>query len=177
MPTASSYDGALLCVARQRVADLRNQLRTLSAAYASCVPGRDDGRMEELEAKICSLSCLLMAQVELMHRLEAEERWLQVDLDSVPEQLRSQRAMNLWKRLWKAGLVDENLKPTGTWREAALMADRMADLLKLRQRWVFFERLWGMRNLRGDYNKAFGSPSLDRMQRPIIEALEGKLRE
>ena len=179
MPTASSYDGALLRVAHQRVADLRDQLRKLSAAYASCVPGRDDKQMEELEKAMTPIVCRLQQELALQHELEeAEEKnWLQITLSEVPEPLRSKRAMSLWHRLWKARLVDSCLKPMVSRRQAALIADELAKCLSLSQRWVHFERLWNVHNLRGDCNKAYGSPSCNGNLKPIIEALYGKERE
>ena len=178
MSAASSYDGALLRVVRQRVADLRSQLLELSVAYASCVPGRDDARMAELERKMAPLVCQLGHEQELLDELVAAEEtsWLLLDPSEIPEPLRSRRAMSLWHRLWNARLVDGYLKPLVSRRRAALIADEMSRLLQLKQRWIFFERLWNMRNLRGDCNKAYSSPSLNAMLDPILKALPDKGR-
>lgn len=176
MPTASSYDGALLCVARQRVADLRNQLRTLSAAYASCVPGRDDGRMEELEHDMASLACRLEHEQAMLHELESagERNWLQLDMADIPEALRSGRAMRLWRRLYKARLVDNRLQPMCSHRQAALIADEMSNQLGLKQRWIHFERLWNVHNLRNVCNRAYESPNNSSLRKPVTDALYGK---
>ncbi len=52
------------------------------------------------------------------------------------------------------GWLDDDLRPTVSRAKAALIADRIAECAGVRNKWKTFETLWGMKNLRADYNKA-----------------------
>ncbi len=72
----------------------------------------------------------------------------------LPDVLKSERAMALWKRAQDAGWIDESFQPLVSRTKAALLADRMAGLLGIRNKWKVFETLWSRNNMRGDYNDA-----------------------
>lgn len=72
----------------------------------------------------------------------------------LPDVLKSERAMALWKRAQDAGWIDESYQPLVSRTKAALLADRMAGLLGIRNKWKVFETLWSRNNMRGDYNDA-----------------------
>lgn len=72
----------------------------------------------------------------------------------LPDVLKSERAMALWKRAQNAGWIDESFQPLVSRTKAALLADRMAGLLGIRNKWKVFETLWSRNNMRGDYNDA-----------------------
>ena len=59
-----------------------------------------------------------------------------------------------WQHVIQAGLVDANGQPTVSRPEAALIADMLAEVLGITNKWKFFEQLWHRNNMRGDYNTA-----------------------
>ena len=59
-----------------------------------------------------------------------------------------------WQQVIQAGLVDANGQPTVSRPEAALIADMLAEVLGITNKWKFFEQLWHRNNMRGDYNTA-----------------------
>ena len=59
-----------------------------------------------------------------------------------------------WQELVEEGLIDENGQPTVSRPEAALMADMLAERLKIANKWKLFELLWHRNNMRNDYNTA-----------------------
>ena len=59
-----------------------------------------------------------------------------------------------WQELVEEGLIDENGQPTVSRPEAALMADMLAERLKIANKWKLFEQLWHRNNMRNDYNTA-----------------------
>ena len=59
-----------------------------------------------------------------------------------------------WQHVIQAGLVDANGQPTVSRPEAALIADMLAEVLGITNKWKFFEQLWHRNNMRGDYNSA-----------------------
>ena len=61
---------------------------------------------------------------------------------------------DLWRKVQQAGLVNADGQPTMSRPEAALMADMLAERLKIANKWKFFEQLWHRNNMRGDYNTA-----------------------
>ena len=74
---------------------------------------------------------------------------------TLPDELATDEAMRLWKKLQEAGYVDANYQPTISRPMAALMADAMATHLGIQEKWKIFETLWKRRNMRSDYNRAF----------------------
>ena len=77
------------------------------------------------------------------------------DQDDVPEVLSSERAQQLMKQLVGEGLLDEAWQPVGLSRpKAAMLADRVAGVLGIKNKWKVFEQLWHRKNLHNDYNTA-----------------------
>ena len=72
----------------------------------------------------------------------------------LPDVLKSERAMALWKRAQDAGWIDESFQPLVSRTKAALLADRMAGLLGIRNKWKVFETFWGRKNMYRDYYDA-----------------------
>lgn len=73
----------------------------------------------------------------------------------LPEQLKTQKARAMWQRLQQKGYVDDHCQPTMLSRtQTALLASEMAERLEISQKWKTFERLWGRKDMRADYNKA-----------------------
>ena len=70
-------------------------------------------------------------------------------------ELATEEAMALWRKAQKAGYVDENYQPTISRTQAAMLADAMAERLKIKDKWKVFETLWQRKYMRSDYNLAF----------------------
>lgn len=61
---------------------------------------------------------------------------------------------DLWHKVKKAHLVDDDNQPTVSRPEAALLANTIAAQLGITNKWKFFEKLWHRNNMRSDYNTA-----------------------
>lgn len=72
----------------------------------------------------------------------------------LPEALSTDAAMLLWQKAQRAGYVDENLQPTISRTQSALLANAMAERLGIKEKWKVFESLWNRRNMYRDYYKA-----------------------
>ena len=72
----------------------------------------------------------------------------------LPESLATDKAMALWKKAQTAGWVDANYQPTISRTQAALLADAMAERLKIENKWKVFETLWQRKNMYRDYYQA-----------------------
>ena len=72
----------------------------------------------------------------------------------MPEALRTDKAMVLWRKAQRAGYVDEHYQPLLSRTQAALLADAMAERLGIKEKWKVFETLWNRRNMYRDYYDA-----------------------
>ena len=72
----------------------------------------------------------------------------------LPEVLATEEAMALWRKAQTAGWVDANYQPTISRTQAALLADAMAERLKIENKWKVFETLWQRKNMYRDYYQA-----------------------
>ena len=73
---------------------------------------------------------------------------------NLPQALATDKAMALWKKVQKAGWIDENYQPKISRTQAALLADAMAERLGIREKWKTFETLWNRKNMYRDYYQA-----------------------
>lgn len=78
------------------------------------------------------------------------------DKSELPDVLKSEKALALWKKAQDAEWIDEGFHPLVSRTKAALLAERMSGLLGIQNKWKVFESLWGRNNMRGDYNDALG---------------------
>ena len=76
-----------------------------------------------------------------------------------------------WQELVEAGLIEENGQPTVSRPEAALMADMLAERLKIANKWKLFELLWQRKNMRNDYNTALNQRKSLKFQERIKKLL------
>lgn len=91
------------------------------------------------------------------------------------EVLASAEAERLWQQARQRGWVDDDCRPLVTNNEAALLVDRMAQRLGIRDKWKTFGAFWGMKpdTLRSAFNKAMEQrKSLD-FQDLLAEAFDG----
>ena len=72
----------------------------------------------------------------------------------LPEVLATEKAMALWRKAQQAGWIDENYQPKISRTQAAMLADAMAERLKIENKWKVFETLWKRKYMRSDYNLA-----------------------
>ena len=67
--------------------------------------------------------------------------------------LATDKAMVLWRKVQRAGYVDEHYQPLLSRTQAALLADAMAERLGIKEKWKVFEALWHRKNMYKDlYN-------------------------
>ena len=73
----------------------------------------------------------------------------------LPKPLSTDKAMRIWQRLQQAGYIDDRYQPVGLSRtETAVLANKIARMLRVTNKWKTFETLWGKTCLRADYNRA-----------------------
>lgn len=77
-----------------------------------------------------------------------------------------------WHEVQQAGLVDADGQPTVSRPEAALMADKLARRLGIRNKWKFFEQLWHRNNMRSDYNTALDQKKSLKFQERLKNILD-----
>ena len=78
-----------------------------------------------------------------------------LNTDQLPPVLRTPAAINIWQTLYTEALVDEDCQTLCSRTESGLMAAAIAKALGIRNVWVTFEELWGIRNLKSAHDKAF----------------------
>ena len=76
------------------------------------------------------------------------------DGELLPEVLRTEKAMALWKKAQEAGYVDEYYQPLISRTQAALLADAMAERLGIKEKWNVFGKLWHRSNMYKDLYRA-----------------------
>ena len=69
----------------------------------------------------------------------------------LPEVLRTDEAMALWRKAQQAGYVDEHYQPLLSRTQSALLADAMAERLGIKEKWKVFEALWNRKNMYKDF--------------------------
>ena len=80
---------------------------------------------------------------------------------TTPAELDTEEARRLWAAAQDAGLVDDNCQPLLSRPLSALLADRMATLLNIQNKWKVFETFWNRKNMRSDYNDALNQKQFD----------------
>ena len=80
---------------------------------------------------------------------------------TTPAELDTEEARRLWDAARDAGWVDDNCQPLLSRALSAVLADRMATLLNIQNKWKVFESFWGMKGLRSAYNNALNQKQFD----------------
>ena len=80
---------------------------------------------------------------------------------TTPAELQTEEARRLWDAARDAGWVDDNCQPLLSRALSAVLADRMATLLNIQNKWKVFESFWGMKGLRSAYNNALNQKQFD----------------
>ena len=90
----------------------------------------------------------------------------------LPEVLRSEAAMVLWKKAQDAGYVDDNFQPLISRTQAALLADAMAMRLGIRNKWKIFETFWNRAKMYKDYYQAVDQKQFHPFQDKLKQILD-----
>ena len=80
---------------------------------------------------------------------------------TTPAELQTEEARRLWDAARDAGWVDDNCQPLLSRALSAVLADRMATLLNIQNKWKVFETFWNRKNMRSDYNDALNQKQFD----------------
>ena len=91
---------------------------------------------------------------------------------TTPAELQTEEARRLWDAARDAGWVDDNCQPLLSRALSAVLADRMATLLNIQNKWKVFESFWGMKGLRSAYNNALNQKQFDE----FYEKLKNNIR-
>lgn len=83
------------------------------------------------------------------------------DNSETPAELQTEEAHRLWDAARDAGWVDDDCQPLLSRPLSALLADRMATLLNIQNKWKVFETFWNRKNMRSDYNDALNQKQFD----------------
>ena len=89
-----------------------------------------------------------------------------------PAELQTEEALRLWDAARDAGWVDDGCQPLLSRAMSAVLADRMATLLNIQNKWKVFESFWGMKGLRSAYNNALNQKQFDE----FYEKLKNNIR-
>ena len=90
---------------------------------------------------------------------------------SLPEALQTEEAQELWAVAQEEGWVDEHLQPLLSRPMAALLADRMAEVLGIKAKWKVFEKMWHRKNMRNDYNTALDQQQCDEYRKKFLRLI------
>lgn len=92
---------------------------------------------------------------ELMLREMLMERHEEYKLTKVTKQQPSPDMNNaIWQVAKDERWIDDSLQPLLSRSQSALVAYYIAEHLQIRNKWKFFENLWGRRNMKNDYYEA-----------------------
>lgn len=80
---------------------------------------------------------------------------------TTPAELQTEEARRLWDAARDAGWVDDDCQPLLSRALSAVLADRMATLLNIQNKWKVFETFWNRKNMRSDYNDALNQKQFD----------------
>ena len=88
-----------------------------------------------------------------------------------PAELQTEEAQRLWDAARDAGWVDDNCQPLLSRALSAVLADRMATLLNIQNKWKVFETFWNRKNMRSDYNDALNQKQFDKFYEKLKKTI------
>lgn len=103
---------------------------------------------------------------------EREGKTKTEEKSETPAELQTEEARRLWDAARDAGWVDDGCQPLLSRAMSAVLADRMATLLNIQNKWKVFESFWGMKGLRSAYNNALNQKQFDE----FYEKLKNNIR-
>jgi len=86
--------------------------------------------------------------------VDVEDQTSDEETSLLPEELATKQATKLLDAARKEGWLDEQYHPLLSRAKSAVLADHIAELLGIHQKWKVFESFWRRNNMRGDYNDA-----------------------
>lgn len=86
--------------------------------------------------------------------VNVEDKTSDEETSLLPEELATKQATKLLDAARKEGWLDEQYHPLLSRAKSAVLADHIAGLLGIHQKWKVFESFWRRNNMRGDYNDA-----------------------
>ena len=90
---------------------------------------------------------------------------------TTPAELDTEEARRLWDAARDAGWVDDNCQPLLSRALSAVLADRMATLLNIQNKWKVFETFWNRKNMRSDYNDALNQKQFDKFYEKLKKTI------
>ncbi len=90
---------------------------------------------------------------------------------TTPAELQTEEARRLWDAARDAGWVDDNCQPLLSRALSAVLADRMATLLNIQNKWKVFETFWNRKNMRSDYNDALNQKQFDKFYEKLKKTI------
>ena len=91
----------------------------------------------------------------------------ELHFDHLPDKLRSPRAKELWRELFKEGYVNSDCLTNRSRVESAIMAHEMAKKLGLGRYWNDFSKIWQMKNLKSAYDKRYEGDNGEKFEKKI----------
>lgn len=117
---------------------------SLSTLMQICLP---DWATEEDSNKVA----------ELIPLYPKMKRRMPANIQKIPNELRTEKALEIKEKLMDAGMINESWQPINlSWSESALMAQMISDKLAVKDTWSVFGKLWNKNpgTLRAFYNRS-----------------------
>ena len=92
--------------------------------------------------------------VNVHHRADPLDQRPSLVITHLPWQMKTPKAIGYWQQLYDEGFVNNECMTLRGRADSAMMAQRLARALDIREVWKTFEQLWGITNLHGSLNKA-----------------------
>ena len=150
--------------ARQHIEELACSLKfypdSIEAYYDALAAINAAEKAEQLKAEEKAQQDQRNLLMKMMSTLNSEQQPAQPRRKEpapgvLPKPLSTDKAMRIWQRLQQAGYIDDRYQPVGLSRtETAVLANKIARMLRVTNKWKTFETLWGKTCLRADYNRA-----------------------
>ena len=107
-------------------------------------------------------------------KLRKKAPHVEVDDGELPEELLSDEAMALLEAFRDAGMLDERWQPVNLSRAfKAVLANSIAEELRLKNKWSLFQRLWSMKALSSAYTRALRQDNVVQFIKDVNKIIEG----
>ena len=91
---------------------------------------------------------------------------------TLPDELRTPKAMGIWQALQHDGYIDDDYSPRVSRPIAAEVASRMANELNIFNKWQVFEALWNRKNMRNDYYELHGQSRVNVIEAAVQDTID-----
>lgn len=128
---------------------------------------REEKEEEKVEAK---------QEASVAEELPKEEEQGPEEVESqgvkIPAVLATPKAMEIWQKLIKAGMIDEEYQPTMSIRKASIIAYEMGNSLFLSPLWTPFETLWSAKDMCNSFFQAKSAKYYEEFNKKIVRAIK-----